>query len=158
MSSRGTTFGPVETVRRRQYCQDSEGNRWTRRMKSDGTYTEWEIYNIESAPEPATCSASPAIHLYVIQQDQAVGEPLHWSLFVGSEGSRGMVYQVKGDATYMHYQHAYNINIWTSQSYRNGYRICELDQNSQAWVDYYANSVPPPQAASQHEVTENCQG
>ncbi|KAI1398355.1 hypothetical protein F4819DRAFT_468695 [Hypoxylon fuscum] len=156
MSSQSTTYGPIQTVRRRQYCQDSEGNQCTRRIKSDGTYTAWGLLDPE--PELEAYLADPSFYLYVIQHDQAEDEPLHWSLFVGSEASRGTEYQVTGDATYMHYQHADNVDIWTSESYRNSYQLCELDQNGQGLVDHHANSVPPPQAESRREVTENCQG
>ncbi|KAI6087807.1 hypothetical protein F4821DRAFT_277494 [Hypoxylon rubiginosum] len=157
----GLTFdGPIQTVRRRQYCKDSEGNERTRRINLDGTYTAWEL--VEHRPEPEACSAdsssSSSSHLYVVQENQAPGEPLHWSFFVGSEGGIGAAYQVTGDATCMHYQHAENVNVWIMESYRTSYQICELYKSGRIWVDRYANSVSPPRAQTRREVTENCQG
>ncbi|KAI1776424.1 hypothetical protein F4818DRAFT_440790 [Hypoxylon cercidicola] len=154
MSSPGPTLGLIWAVRARQYSEDSEGTRWTRRINSDGTYTAWEL---ESQPEPEASFKDPNVYLFVVQVDQSPGEPLHWFLFVGSEENGGSVYQVEGDATYMYYQHAHNVDIWSS-AYRNSYQLCKLDQNGQELVNHYANNIPPPRAEKRSEVTENCQG
>lgn len=144
----------VRTVRNRQYWEDETGQQWTRRMGRDGSWTEWE--RVEAPPQPEQAAYDP-FYLYLVMQSQAQGEPLHWSLFVARETGPGTVYQVKGDNTYMHYQHAANVNLRESHSFYNAYQLCELSNDGLQWLDGYANRVPPPQAENRASVTENCQ-
>src|SRR5436190_3091717 len=45
----------------------------------------------------------PQLCLSLVRQNQADGEPTHWSLHIAREGEPGNVYQVKGDAECMRY-------------------------------------------------------
>lgn len=72
----------------------------TRTKKDDGSKTGWEP--VENPPE-----AKPKTQLLLARQDQGDGGPLHWSLVVCKEGNLyGKVFQVKGDALYMRYEHS----------------------------------------------------
>lgn len=143
----------IRTVRNRQYWTDRSGVDWTRKKKHNGSWTEWEMVQPEPEPEPEV----DPLYLYVVQQLQAPGEPLHWALFVAKEQGSGTVYQVKGDNTFMQYRHASKVDLRNSQSFYNAYQMCEINDNGIGWVKYHANHVPPPQAPNRASVTENCQ-
>ena len=98
------------------------------------------------------------MELKLALQRQAYGEPNHWSLFLSLEGRPGTVYQVKGDATAMHYAHAFNINLLNSTSYITSYILAKPTEQEAALVDYWAYREPPPSAPTQAAVHENCQG
>ncbi|KAI0867869.1 hypothetical protein GGS24DRAFT_507351 [Hypoxylon argillaceum] len=141
MSCQQVTFGEPERVRSREYCTASDGSKWVRRIRSDGTRTEWKQYTIE---EMAPAQAAPRICLWLVRQIQSAG-PYHWSLAIaGEHGGEGQLYQVKGDAVSMHYLHSANVNVFTSNSYYDSYSLAYLDDNGPAKVDYVANSQPPP--------------
>ncbi|KAK7973419.1 hypothetical protein PG988_007553 [Apiospora saccharicola] len=154
----GPTVEPHHTVRNRQYYKDAQGRHWTRPINPrEGTCTSWEPY----VPQPvlrADDLADP-VALSVVLQNQAPGEPRHWSLVVGVPNHPGLVYQVTGDATLMHYNHENDRNIWIEDATHTSYQVVgELDQDGQDRVKHVVNSTPPPQAEDRRAVTENCQG
>jgi hypothetical protein len=102
--------------------------------------------------------ASSQLTLSLVLETQSFGEPDHWSLFVASEGRSGQVYQVKGDAEFMEYEHAEGVDILTSESLKTAYTLCNLTQDQAERVAYYANTEPPPSAPDRASVRENCQG
>ncbi|KAK7917657.1 hypothetical protein PG985_011265 [Apiospora marii] len=157
MPAPGSTVEPTHTVRNRQYYKDAQGCDWTRRIHpKDGTCTDWEPYDPE--PAPRTDLTDP-VALSVVLQNQAPGEPRHWSLVVGVPSYPGLVYQVTGDATFMHYNHESDRNIWVEEETYTFYQVVrELDQAGQDRVRHVVDSTPPPQAESRRAVTENCQG
>lgn len=107
----------------------------------------------------ATPAAEDVYRICLVRQKQADGEPLHWSLFVYKEGvSTGMVMQVKGDVVHMHHLHAQDINIFGSDSFKDQFDlgIVTETQRNQIWTA--AHQLAPPQADSQAQVVENCQG
>ncbi len=83
---------------------------------------------------------------------------MHLSLFVGMEGGEGYVYQVQGDATYMHYSFGENIRLFRSTSFHSSYVIAQLGEGGDATVRRCAELEAPPAAADRASVTENCQG
>ena len=116
MSSSEVAFGKAWTVRKRQYCKDSNGNDWTRKINADGSKTDWKLVESDnSAPK------EEPTYLYIVQQVQAEGQPMHWSLFVAREVSVGSVYQVKGDAT-----------LAVRRARADGFLRCTVSSKSQA--------------------------
>lgn len=99
------------------------------------------------------------MRLLLVRQRQAEGEPRHWSLFLSRENQAGTVYQVKGDATYMRFDHAANVNILNSTSLLDSYIICDnMTESSIAWLQRIVQEELPPNAPNRREVKENCQG
>ncbi|KAI9799974.1 MAG: hypothetical protein M1825_004345 [Sarcosagium campestre] len=106
-----------------------------------------------------TPTADNEYRICVVRQNQPPGQPLHWSLFVYQEGvPGGMMLQVTGDAVHMHYQHAQNVDLFNSSTFRDQFDLGTATeaQCSQIWSA--AHMIVPPQANSQAEVVENCQG
>lgn len=126
----------------------SGGKEYQRRV---GT-TEWK-----KADSPPPTETSP-MELKLVRQEQSTGEPYHWLLFLARENERGLVFQVKGDAVAMHYVHVNNINVLSSQSYKDSYIIARLTEDQAARVSYWATHEAAPSAPNQAAVTENCQG
>lgn len=114
--------------------------------------TEWK-----KADSPPPTGASP-IELKLVRQEQVAGEPYHWSLFLAREGQPGTVFQVKGDAVAMHYNHINNTNVLSSQSYKDSYIIARPTEQQAARIRYWATLEAPPGALNQATVRENCQG
>ena len=145
----------------REYIQYSDGSQWTRKLdrKTGHPRSDWTEVEAPVEQEP---EALP-LHLSVVVQRQAEGEPSHWSLFShrpDADGTgRGQVWQVKGDAERMHYQHASDVNILRSASFHwHQVMNTDLTDSQYARVDRIAQREPPPRAANRRAVTENCQG
>ncbi|KAI0425486.1 hypothetical protein F5Y09DRAFT_346637 [Xylaria sp. FL1042] len=129
-------------------------NKWCRRLR-DGAWEEWKQYTPEQPVEP---QQSASTCLWLVRQKQPAA-PYHWLLVAASEeGGIGDIYQVKGDAVYMHYTHAKKIDVFTSDSYHDSYNLVTLNGNGKRWVEYCANSQPPPSAQNAATIHENCQG
>jgi hypothetical protein len=75
--------------RGRQYAETVDGRHWTRRQGGEWTETE----GVEAPP---TEEDGGPDQLLLVMQEQVANAPDHWSLFVGKQGRRGNVYQVKG--------------------------------------------------------------
>ncbi|KAI2607856.1 hypothetical protein GGR54DRAFT_404606 [Hypoxylon sp. NC1633] len=156
MSDQGITLKRTRLLRGREFSEASDGTSWTRKIHSDGTFGEWR--RTDDHHSHAEKAQQPAVSLILIRQSQLDGEPFYWSLSVGEEGGRCRVFQVKGDAVHMHYQHAPSLNIFESASFHDHYVLAQLNKDGLAQVDCVANTQPPPEARSQAEVKENCQG
>jgi len=104
------------------------GKQWKRRL---GT-TEWKKAD---SPSP---SGPPPMELKLVRQEQIAGEPYHQELFLAREGQSGAVFQVKGDALTMHFAHANNVNVLSSQSYKDSYIIARPTEQQAARVRYWA--------------------
>jgi hypothetical protein len=139
--------GPIQRVGNREYTQ-IEGKQWTRSVDT----TQWVRV---PTPPPAQ---PPALQLMLVREHQAPGEPHHWSLCLAYEGQAGMVYQVKGDALAMSYDHASNVNPLESVSFKDSYIIARPTAEQAARVGYWVNQEVPPRAPNQAAVQENCQG
>lgn len=150
--SKQITYGPVQRVRNTEYCSSSDGTQFKRRVKSDGTRTSWQPVSPQLEPEDSPLS------LMLVLQEQAEGEPFHWSLFIAREGEAGSVYQVKGDATFMRHVFAQNVRVLSSSSYHTSYVLAQLNDGEEAIVRGYAQAEVPPRAENRATVTENCQG
>ncbi|KAI0200819.1 hypothetical protein F4808DRAFT_426747 [Astrocystis sublimbata] len=143
-----------QTVLNREYHTDCNGNDWTRRMLQDQQRGGW--IPLETTEE--TVQQNNKNHLFLVREVQGDGQPKHWSLVVAPEdGGKGKMYQVSGDAVQMHYLHILEVDIFTSATYADSRRLCELDTSGEAWVAHLASEVEPPRAPSQKDVQENCQ-
>jgi hypothetical protein len=161
MADTGRTIVKHLTRHGREFIQYSDGSEWTRKLnrktgEPSGDWTAVEAPPVESA-------ASSTRYLSLVAQAQTDGEPKHWSLFSHHPDTagtgRGQVWQVKGDAEYMHYKHAENIDILNSASFAwHQVLNSNLSDAQFAKVNRIARTEPPPHAASRGVVTENCQG
>lgn len=124
------------------------GKRWKRRV---GT-TQWVQLD---SPPPA---GSPPMELKLVRQRQTPGEPDHWAIFLSHEGQPGAIFQVKGDSTAMHFVHTDNVNVLSSNSYKDSYIIAQPTEQQAAKIRYWATHETPPSAPNQAAVQENCQG
>lgn len=133
----------------REYAEYQNTTYYSRRV---GTH-EWVKAEDLAGP------VEPALKLSLIRQRQSFGEPFHWALLVYMDNSTiGSVYQVKGDATLMHYHFAEGVDLFNSQSFHDYFELATLSQTGADWVRYYANREAPPSAPNQAQVSENCQG
>lgn len=106
----------------REYLTQDGVAYWTRKRGTNGA---WESYQAETTVQ---VPKEEPMRLLLVRQRQAEGEPRHWSLFLSRENQAGTVYQVKGDATYMRFDHAANVNILNSTSLLDSYIICDYDR------------------------------
>ncbi|KAK8142440.1 hypothetical protein G3M48_008772 [Beauveria asiatica] len=133
---------------------DTKIDRKSKNPTSDWTAVEAPVSEVEE---------SSRLQLSVVVQRQAENEPKHWSIFCHrpnlSGTGKGQIWQVKGDAEYMHYQHALDVDILSSQSFEWHQVVNnDLSESQRARVNQICNSEPPPRAANRASVTENCQG
>ncbi|PGH02013.1 hypothetical protein AJ79_07751 [Helicocarpus griseus UAMH5409] len=132
MSTYPTSNTPIKTIGFSEFCEVN-GRQFKRRKGVQ----QWTEVSQQGGLKEST-ELSP-LRLSLVQQEQAPGEPLHWSLFVAREGQAGMVYQVKGDAEFMTYQPSNRaVDITASTSFINMYNLATVTE--------------------QQAVTENCQG
>ncbi|KAJ5616214.1 hypothetical protein N7537_001328 [Penicillium hordei] len=107
---------------------------------------------------------NPNLYLYLVQEEQAPGEPNHWALFLADENEPdyGYVYQVTGDAEDMKYEpSAEKINVVDAGLTSNVYTLAVVSQEqarAARVVKQAAEEELPPQAENLKSVTENCQG
>lgn len=87
---------------------------------------------------------------------------MHWSLFIcrgESVDAKGKIWQVKGDAILMHYQHDEEIAHFQAESYYSSYTLnADLSQRQEELIEKAVGEEKPPQAKDQRSVHENCQG
>ena len=101
----------------------------------------------------------PQLCLSLVRQNQADGEPTHWSLHIAREGEPGNVYQVKGDAECMRYiPPNHMIDVRLSEGFKDIFELATLTEAQARIVEEVAQNEPPPQAENRRSVTENCQG
>jgi hypothetical protein len=143
----------------REYIEYSDGSQWTRKVdrKTGKPRSDWTAVEAPVGQEP-----EPSIlYLSVVVQYQAQGEPNHWSLFSHRPDSRGtgkgQVWQVKGDAEHMRYQHSPDTDIMNSGSFA-WHQVVNpnLSDSLFSRVDQIARAEPAPRAANRASVTENC--
>ncbi|KAK3934009.1 hypothetical protein QBC46DRAFT_400828 [Diplogelasinospora grovesii] len=153
MSDRDSTDPPREVVKRilhTEFKTDTNGQDWKRRVGEE----EWVL-----VPTAAEERSPNAIRLFIIRQDQAEGEPKHWSLFVGRENEKGTSYQVTGDATHMVQKFEENVDKWNAPDFYSHYDLnAEVGIGEAKAIWEAVNEEKPPQAPDRRSVTENCQG
>ncbi|KAJ5960469.1 uncharacterized protein N7479_007619 [Penicillium vulpinum] len=149
---------PIKTRGFRQVCE-VDGRTF---FKKNGAQ-EWieDKSNPEDLKPPAE---NPHLYLYLVQEEQAPGEPNHWALFLADENEPdyGYVYQVTGDAQDMKYEpSAEKVNVVDAGLTSNVYTLAVVTQEQDRaakLVKQAAESELPPQAENRKAVTENCQG
>lgn len=145
----------------RQFIEYSDGTKMTRKidLKTGKPLTDWR----EVEPPVSTEDEALGLHLSVVVQNQSLNEPKHWSLFChrpNSQGAgKGQVWQVKGDAEFMHYKHALNVDILRSATlFWHEVVNDNLSDSQYDRVIHITKTEPAPRAANRAAVTENCQG
>ncbi|ODA79145.1 hypothetical protein RJ55_04737 [Drechmeria coniospora] len=145
----------------REFVVRPGGSQWTRQLdrRTGEPSGEWKPVEAPVAEEskPAT------LQLSVVVENQAEGEPKHWSLFChrpdASGRGRGQVWQVTGDAECMQYYHEPDGDALSSISFAwHQVLHSNLSDSQFATADRIAKSTPPPRAANRAAVKENCQG
>ena len=153
MSGYPSPTTPIRIVGLREVCEVN-GRTFSRR-KGIREWTEQVSAPGGSKPPPPSSS----LYLSLVHQEQGLGEPLHWSLFVARENQPGYVYQVKGDAEYMRYQPSDRmVNIVQSTTFLNIYQLAVVTEQQDILIRQTAEREPPPRAANRQSVRENCQG
>ncbi|KAJ5209001.1 hypothetical protein N7449_003380 [Penicillium cf. viridicatum] len=151
----GTT---IKTRGFREVCE-VDGRIFFRKRGAQG-WTE-DTSNPEALKPPVE---SPNLYLYLVQEEQAPGEPNHWALFLADENEPdyGYVYQVTGDAEDMKYEpSAEKINVVDAGLTSNVYTLAVVSQEqarAARLVKQAAEEELPPQAENRKSVTENCPG
>lgn len=145
--------GQVQRVRNNEYISTADGTQFKRRVKPDGTCTEWAPVSPDLPPE----EEAPLVLMLVLEK-QAEGEPNHWYLLVAPEGKPGSVYQVTGDATFMRYEFQWDASPLGSESYHTSYVLAQLVEGQEDVVRSCAEAEAPPAAENRASVKENCQG
>lgn len=106
---------------------------------------------------PPSAEALP-MELQLVREKQTPGEPNHWQFFLAREGQPGTIFEVRGDATAMYYNHIEDVNALVSDGYRDSYIIAQPTEQQTTRVRYWATHEVPPSAPNQAAVEENCQG
>ncbi len=150
---------------RRQYVEYSDGTKLTRRVHK-ATFVPLTPWTAVLSPPASSSSSSaplPVLHLSLVVEHQAAGEPKHWSLLCHREDDpRGRLWQVTGDAERMHYAHLPDAGKLSGggggdvawRQVLNG----ELTAAQRATVEEVVGTEPPPRANIRADVKENCQG
>lgn len=155
-----TYFDKRTIARGREYGVKSDGTHWSRKVdEQHNALSPWR--EIEAVPQMP--DGPRPLKLYVVANRQAEGEPHHWFLFAARRDAtgftRGQVWQVTGDAEQMVWEHAENIDSFSSSFYDWHQTVnYDLDDTQLGLVDQIARSEPPPRAKNRREVFENCQG
>jgi hypothetical protein len=102
-------------------------------------------------------------HLAVIAENQAEGEPKHWSLFCyipdATGRGKGQRWQVTGDAQFMHFEHFADIDIMNAEFFAwHQVMNSNISEAQVTRIDGIARTEPPPRAETRASVTEHCQG
>ncbi|KAI1424736.1 hypothetical protein F5Y12DRAFT_750747 [Xylaria sp. FL1777] len=157
MDNQHITYSDPVRLFKREYRDGSDGSRWSRRLRSDGSWGDWEPRDAEiqgPSEEP------PPVSLMLVREKQVVG-PYHWSLAVVPDGKPPTrIYQVTGDAEQMYYSHSLDApdNVFASDTYFDSYDLGLLDSDGLALLDQVVGRQLPPCAENRASVTENCQG
>lgn len=154
--NRKTGFG-------REYIEYSDGSQWTRKIDRKTKQPVGEWAKVEAAPSDDDEAIPATLHLALVTENQAEGEPKHWSLFCyipdATGRGRGQRWQVTGDAQFMHYEYASDIDIMNAESFA-WHQVLNpnISTVQAARIDGIARTEPPPHAESRASVTEHCQG
>lgn len=146
----------------REYLICSDGSQWTRRRVTDEIKGEHKWARVEVLEEKTEPERR---YLVVVAENQAPGEPKHWSLFTykfqprDQDTAPGRVWQVTGDAEFMHFETREHDDLLNSASL-SWYEVVNADLSDMeiAVVDKAVREETPPSAPSRAAVTENCQG
>ncbi|KAK3902669.1 hypothetical protein C8A05DRAFT_43968 [Staphylotrichum tortipilum] len=150
----------------REYISYSDGTSFTRRLDrvsgqpiSDWTEVERTVEdNPLSAPDPV----QPR-YLMVIAEHQAENEPKHWSLFSHVPNAMGagpgQMWQVTGDAEFMHFEQAAGVDRMSSPDFA-WHQVLSQDLSDEqlARVEEIVRTEKPPSAPNRASVKEHCQG
>jgi len=115
----------------------------------------------DRAPSSVLSTPQPR-KLHLIRQDQAEGEPRHWSLFVVSgedKPSKGDVWQVTGDALSMHYNNLNDTAQFAAEGFSSNYELnSNLSEAQERMIEEAVKDELPPAAEDERSIKENCQG
>lgn len=152
MSDYPTSITPTQVRGLREVCEVN-GRHFSRRR---GTQ-RWTEYQPDDFVVPPTDPLP--LYISLVHENQGPDEPLHWSLYVARESQPGVVYQVRGDAECMGYQHIkIPVDITSTESFGTLYQLATITEQQAMMVEQLANSESPPKAANRASVKENCQG
>lgn len=161
-STQSTITITKSTVRYgREYVEYSDGSQWTRKLDAETNMPRGEWRAVES---PVAEESEPStLYLSVVVENQAPGEPKHWSLFShrpdNTGRGKGHVWQVTGDAEHMHYQHISDVDHMNTATFA-WHQVLNTSLTNAQYdvVDRIARSEPAPRAVNRAAVVENCQG
>ncbi|CAG8939434.1 unnamed protein product [Penicillium salamii] len=148
---------PTMTRGLREVCE-FEGRRFYRK-KGTQEWTE-DKSDPESTMPPAEF---PHLYLYLVTEEQGLGKPNHWAIFLADENEPdyGYVYQVTGEAESMTYEpSAEKVNVFDAGITSNVYTLAVVSEEqarAAKLVKQIAEQEPPPRAKDRKSVTENCQ-
>lgn len=150
----------------REYISYSDGTSFTRKLsRATGQPTsDWTA--VEKSVDETSSSAlepPPTRYLSVIAEHQAENEPKHWSLFSHVPNAMGtgpgQVWQVTGDAEFMHFEHAAGVDQMSSPTFAwHQFLSQDLSDGQLARVDEIVRAEKPPSAPNRAAVKEHCQG
>ncbi|KAJ4300169.1 hypothetical protein N0V88_002838 [Collariella sp. IMI 366227] len=137
----------------REYIEYSDGTSQTRKLgRATGQpLADWTIV-VKPPAEPEQSSQSTTRQLSVIAENQAEGEPRHWTLFshipTRDDGTGpGQVWQVKGDAEFMYFEHVGVVDQMRSDGFSWQQLVCkDLSEEQLKKVDAVCRGEKPPNA------------
>ncbi|KAH6623099.1 hypothetical protein F5144DRAFT_353082 [Chaetomium tenue] len=163
MASTARTVINHKTGYGREYIEYSDGSQWTRKLDCKTKQPVGEWAKVETAPNDNDAVIPATRHLALVTENQADGEPKHWSLFSylpdETGRGRGQRWQATGDAQFMHFEHAADIDPMNAESFAwHQVMNSDISEVQVTRIDEIARSEPPPRAESRATVTEHCQG
>lgn len=151
-------------VLNREYKVLSTGLQYSRKLDRITSAPTSDLSLVEASDrgEPSVSAAPEPKKLHLIRQDQAEGEPRHWSLFVVSgedKYSKGQVWQVTGDAMCMHYNNLSDTAHFAAEGFRSSYELNpSLSEVQERMIEEAVRVELPPSAEEERSIKENCQG
>ncbi|KAK4141960.1 uncharacterized protein C8A04DRAFT_13685 [Dichotomopilus funicola] len=150
----------------REYISYSDGTSHTRKLdRATGQpISDWAAVEVSVDETPSSTSEPPPTRYQtVIAEHQTQNEPKHWSLFSHIPNARGtgpgQVWQVTGDAEFMHFEHAEGVDWMESPDFAWHQVLSQdLDDAQLLRVDEIARAEKPPSAPNRAAVVEHCQG
>ncbi|KAH8906359.1 hypothetical protein BR93DRAFT_928969 [Coniochaeta sp. PMI_546] len=150
-------------VLNREYKILSDEQQFSRRLNpiTSEPISDWiPVAANDRGPSIAPSAPGPK-KLHLIRQDQAEGEPCHWSLFVVSgedQFSKGQVWQVTGDALFMHYNNLSDTPHFAAEGFNSSYELnSDLSETQEGMIKVAVMAELPPAAADERSIKENCQ-
>ena len=83
-----------------------------------------------SPTHPDFSNATTLLHL--VREMQALGEPDHWLLFLAQENKAGAIFEVRGDAVAMHYNHQDDVNPLLEDVFKDSFVLAEWSNEAGA--------------------------
>ena len=86
---------------------------------------DWTELSPPPSPTHSDFSNASSTLLHLVREMQAPGEPDHWLLFLAQENKAGAIFEVRGDAVAMYYNHQDHANPLLRDVFKDSFVLSE---------------------------------